>query len=240
MHLAITTRRLDWPDCRNTRDLGGLPRPGGLTRAGVLVRSDNVAHLTPAGLDAVAAYGVTTVIDLRTASELLASPNPFAGRTGPRFLNVPLVDEATMDALAEASGMFERYLMMLELRPDAFRAIFEAVGEAEGGVVFHCFAGKDRTGLVAAMLLAMAGVADEAIADDFAETDAQLALKYQEWLAAAAPERRQAMRDDLQCPPDRIVRVLAHVRQKWGSVPEYLHAAGMTTDDIDQLSSKLI
>ncbi len=205
----------------------------------MLVRSDSVAHLTASGLDAVAAYGVTTVIDLRSPSELLASPNPFAGRTGPLFLNVPLVDDATMVALGEASSMFGRYLMMLEQRPDAFRRIFEAVVEAEGGVVFHCFAGKDRTGLVAALLLSVAEVEDEAIAADFAETDSQLAAKYEEWLAATAPERRQEMRDELQCPPDRILGILAHVRQRWGSVPEYLEAAGMGRETLDRLASKL-
>jgi protein-tyrosine phosphatase len=203
------------------------------------VRSDSVAHLTPAGRDAVAAYGVTTVIDLRSPSELVASPNPFAGSTRPRFVNVPLVDDATMVALGEASSMFERYLMMLDQRPSAFRGLFEAVVEAEGGVVFHCFAGKDRTGLVAAMLLSMAGVGDEAIAADFAETDAQLAAKYEEWLAAAAPERRQEMRDELQCPPDRILGVLAHLRQKWGGVADYLESTGMGHETLDRLSSKL-
>ncbi len=205
----------------------------------MLVRSDNVAHLTAAGRDAVAAYGVTTVIDLRSPSELVTSPNPFASGTGPRFLSVPLVDDATMVALGEASGMYERYLMMLEQRPSAFRGIFEAVVEAEGGVVFHCFAGKDRTGLVAAMLLSMAGVGEEAIAADFAETDAQLSAKYQEWLAAAAPERRQEMRDELQCPPDRILGVLAHLRQKWGGVADYLEATGMGSETLDRVGLKL-
>ncbi len=216
-----------------------MPRTGGVTRTGVLVRSDNVAHLTAAGLDAVAAYGVTTVVDLRTPSELISSPNPFAGRTGPHFLSVPLVDDAMMVALGEASGTLERYLMMLEQRPDAFRAIFEAVGAADGGVVFHCFAGKDRTGLVAAMFLSVAGVPDDDVAADFAESDTQLAEKYEEWLAAAAPERRQEMRDELHCPPERILAVLAHVREKWGSVQEYLEAAGVSHASVDRIGSML-
>ena len=106
-------------------------------------------------------------------------------------------------------------------------------------MVFHCFAGKDRTGLVAAMLLSISGVSDETIAADFAETDAQLALRYQEWLAAAAPDRRSEMREDLRCPPERILGVLDHLRQRWGGVHGYLEAAGMTTTTIDQLSAKL-
>src|ERR1700730_17518843 len=174
----MASRRLNWPDCRNTRDLGGLPRPGGVTRTRVLVRSDSVAHLTPAGREAMTAYGVTTVIDLRTDSEGHRAPNPCADNPRLAYRHLPLIDDSMMVELGTASGMFERYLMMLDGRPDSFRAIFDAVAEAEGVAVFHCYAGKDRTGLVAAMLLSIAGVSHDAIASDFAETDAQLAVRY--------------------------------------------------------------
>jgi len=237
--LATTSRRLDWPDCRNTRDLGGLPRPGGLTRMGVLVRSDSMVNLTPVGRRAMTAYGITTVIDLRTAAELLRAPNPCADNTGPAYVHLPLIDDSMMVGLGEASGMFERYLWMLDGRPEAFRAIFETVAQAEGGVVFHCFAGKDRTGLVAAMLLSVAGVPDDAIAADFAETDAQLALRYEEWIAAEAPERRSEMREELRCPPDRILGVLEHLNKRWGGIQGYMDASGLSAAAIDRLSAKL-
>ncbi|MFI4878493.1 MAG: tyrosine-protein phosphatase, partial [Steroidobacterales bacterium] len=77
---------MDWPDCRNTRDLGGLPARKGITRRGVLIRSDNVANLTAAGRQAMIDYGVTTVIDLRAESEIKGSPGPPFSRfqsTGP-------------------------------------------------------------------------------------------------------------------------------------------------------------
>ena len=235
----IQTRRLDWPECQNTRDLGGLPRPGGVTRSGVIVRSDSVAHLTEEGRAAMTAYGVTTVIDLRSPSELLTAPNPFADGAGPAYVNRPLVDDSTMVRLGEASDMYGRYLMMLEHRQEAFRDILNAVAEADGAVLFHCFAGKDRTGLVAALMLAVAGVTDDAIAADFGETDAQLAARYQEWLAAAPPERRRPMAEELQCPPERILGVLDHIKQRWGGVEAYLEGAGMTQPNIDRLKSKL-
>jgi protein-tyrosine phosphatase len=206
---------------------------------GVLVRSDSVVHLTPVGREAMVAYGVTTVIDLRTADELQRAPNPCAGKAGMAYRHLPLIDDSGMVGLGELSGMFERYLWMLDCRPEAFRAILEGVAAADGGVVFHCFAGKDRTGLVAAMLLSAAGVPDDAIAADFAETDAQLARRYAEWLAAAAPERRSEMREELHCPPERILGVLDHLRQRWGGVHGYMEAAGMTATNIERLSAKL-
>jgi len=237
--LLITNRKLDWPDCQNTRDLGGLPRNGGLTRMGVLVRSDSMAHLTPVGREAMVAYGVTMVIDLRTDAELQQAPNPCADNAGLAYRHLPLVDDSGMVALGELAEMFERYLWMLDGRPEAFRAIFETLAAADGAVVFHCFAGEDRTGLVAALLLGAAGVPNDAIAADFAETDAQLAVRYQEWLAAAAPERRSEMRKDFRCPPERILGVMDHIQKRWGGVHGYMEATGMTPASIDQVTAKL-
>jgi protein-tyrosine phosphatase len=241
----VPSRRLEWPDCRNTRDLGGLPLAGGLTRTGVLVRSDNLQSLNLAGLEAMVAYGVTTVIDLRSESEVATSPSPFAVPDPlsypqpPTYKHMPLIDDATMLKLSDASDMFDRYLMMLEHRPDAFREVFSTLARTDGTVVFHCFAGKDRTGMVAAMSLALAGVGIDSIAADYAETDLQMATRYEEWLAAAPPEQLEWMREDLRCPPERIVGVLDHIDSRWGGVEGYLKAAGMPAADISTLRSKL-
>jgi protein-tyrosine phosphatase len=187
------------------------------------------------------AYGVTTIVDLRSASEVMTSPSPFANgsQSAITYLHLPLIDDSMMVKLGEAIDMYERYLMMLDRRQEAFGDILNAIAAADGAVVFHCFAGKDRTGLIAAILLSLAGVAPEAIAADFAETDDQLAKKYEEWLAAAAPERRKEMREDLQCPPERMLGVLRHLDQRWGGVHGYLEAAGLEPAAIARLSSKL-
>jgi protein-tyrosine phosphatase len=204
-----------------------------------LIRSDHIGHLTLAGREALIVYGVTTVIDLRSPKELVKSPNPFADGSGPAYVSVPLIDDANMRELGEAADMYERYLMILDTRQDAFCAVFNAVAEAQGPLVFHCFAGKDRTGLVAAMLLEAAGVTKEAIAADFAETDAQLANRYEQWLAEAAPERRKSMRDELRCPPEWILGVLDRLDQRWGGVQGYLEASGVSPTNIDRVSAKL-
>jgi protein-tyrosine phosphatase len=240
----VASRRLDWPDCRNTRDLGGLPLSDGLTRSGVLVRSDNLRSLTAAGQEAMAAYGVTDIIDLRSESEVASSPSPFAAPQpfagqAPTYRHLPLVDDSTMRKLAEAPDMFDRYMLMLEHRADAFREIFTALARTEGAAVFHCFAGKDRTGMVAAMSLALAGVDVDSIAADYAETDSQMATRYEEWLAAASPEQLEEMRQDLRCPPQRIVAVIEGLDEKWGGVEGYLEAAGVPSTEIATLRAKL-
>ena len=212
-----------------------------MTRSGVLVRSDSLRSLNPAGLEAMVAYGVTTVVDLRSESEVETSPSPFATAesAAPTYSSLPLIDDATMLKLADASDMYERYLMMLDRRGAAFSEILTTLARTEGTVVFHCFAGKDRTGMVAAMSLALAGVDIASIAADYAETDSQMATRYQEWLAAASPEQLEDMRDDLRCPPERIVGVMEHIDERWGGVEGYLEAAGMAPADISTLRSKL-
>jgi protein-tyrosine phosphatase len=203
------------------------------------VRSDHLGHLTAPGRAALVEYGVTTVIDLRSASEAVDKPNPFADGSGPAYVHHELIDDANMRQIGDSPDMFDRYLMILDNRPQAFRAIFESVAAAGGGVLFHCYAGKDRTGLIAAMLLDLAGVSRDDIAVDYGETDVCLAPQYEKWISEAAPERREAFRQELRCPPERIVGVLDHLQTKWGGVAAYLEAAGMTPTDIDRLTTRL-
>ncbi len=218
-----------------------------------MVRSDNVASLTPEGRQAMIDYGVTTVIDLRSESEVKGSPGPpfseFQSQSPNSshgstlgtlaYRNLPLIDDATAPILNQAPAMPERYVLMLERRQVGMGAIFDAIAAADGPVLFHCFAGKDRTGLVAAMMLSIAGVEPQAIGADYAETDLQLADRYEEWLAKASPERLESMRNELRCPPEWMLSTLDHVDQRWGGVEGYLEAAGLPSSTIARLQAKL-
>jgi protein-tyrosine phosphatase len=135
--------------------------------------------------------------------------------------------------------MPDRYKVMVDRRQAALGRIFDAIAGADGPLLFHCFAGKDRTGLVAAMLLSLAGVQPEAIGGDYAETDVQLATRYAEWLAKASPGRREQMQDELRCPPEWMLRTLDYVQETWGGVDAYLEAAGVSAAAIDRLKVKL-
>ena len=219
------------------------------------MRSDNVASLTSAGRRAMIDYGIATVIDLRAESELKGSPGPpfsdfqsaepIVSRQlqheggAPVYLNLPLVDDEVAFVLNEAPSMPDRYKVMIDLRQAALGRIFDAIARAEGPLVFHCFAGKDRTGLVAAMLLSLNGVEPAAIGDDYAETDAQLATRYTQWLAKASPDRREQMQDELRCPPEWMLSTLDYVEHKWGGVGSYLEGAGVSPAGIDRLSTRL-
>src|SRR5207237_6399137 len=128
----------------------------------------------------------------RSPSEVLSSPNPFADGAVAEYIHSPLIDDANMNKLGDAGDMLQRYLRIVDIGPRAFRKVFDAMAESEGGVLFHCFAGKDRTGLVAPILLALAGVAPEHIPADYAETHEQPAHQYRQRTNTAAPDRRPA------------------------------------------------
>lgn len=193
-------------------------------------------------------YGVTTVIDLRTASELEGTPSdspfPWAATDaerpdGVRWLHLPLVEDVQRKIDNATTGI-GRYIEIVNTRQPAFGTVFNAIAEANGPLLFHCFAGKDRTGIVAAMLLELAGVSREHIAADYGETDRQLARQYEIWLGDAAPDKREMIREDLCCPADRILGVLDHIDRRWGGVAGYLEAAGMPAVNLDRVGSLLV
>ncbi|GAA3334677.1 hypothetical protein GCM10020358_00030 [Amorphoplanes nipponensis] len=157
---------LDWPACRNARDLGGLPtQDGGRIRAGALLRSDHHAGMSPAEVAAVRAAGVSRIVDLRRPRELAERPSPFAG--DPIYAHVPLLMDEITYAVPEDS-----YAPLLEHNKEHVAAAFRAVAEAPpGGVLVHCHGGRDRTGTLVALALTVAGVGPEVVAEDYALTE---------------------------------------------------------------------
>lgn len=223
----------------NTRDLGGLPRRGGVTRPGVFIRSDHLGQLNTEGREAMRAYGVTTILDLRSRGELERTPSPFADGGAVRYVNLELIDDANMNNIGDSGSMLERYLFIIRSRPQAFRDVFTALAESDGTVIFHCFAGKDRTGVVSAMILELAQVPREHIAADYGETDVQLAQQYAVWIGEAEADKQDAFREELRCPPERILGVLDQLDREWGGVAGYLESAGMSAANIEKIGAKL-
>jgi protein-tyrosine phosphatase len=206
----------------------------------MLIRSDHLGLLNASGREALQAYGVTTVLDLRSAGEIARAPSPFAGGVGATYVHRPLVDDSNMNNIGDSRDMLERYLFIIENRPAAFAEVFTTLAHAQGPVLFHCFAGKDRTGLVAAMLLALAGVSPDDIAADYGETDVQLAKQYEIWINEAQPDKRELFRNELRCPPERILGVLDHLERKWGGVAGYLEVSGLSVSALDLAAAKLV
>jgi len=164
---------LDWDGCANVRDLGGLPiAGGGETRRGALVRADALSHLTADGWAALEAHGVRTVIDLRNDDEL--GPDDTPRPEGIDTVHLPLDGMEDTEFWKQWMQRYEfgtplYYRAFLDHFPERTARIIAAIARARpGGVAFHCGIGRDRTGLITILVLALAGVAPEDIAADYA------------------------------------------------------------------------
>jgi protein-tyrosine phosphatase len=238
-------RLLAWEGLANARDLGGYPAAGGReTRWGAVVRSDSLAALTDAGRAALAAYGVRAVVDLRLPDELARHPNPYAtpGDHAIAYTNISILDPAAgfpPDTLTLA----ENYLWSLDRFGGLVVAAVSAVATApEGGVLVHCAAGKDRTGLISALLLGLVGVPDETIAADYAMTAELLRPRDQEWLEHGPGERadREALAARFAPTAEVMLAVLEGLERRYGGVEAYLAAAGVAPADLDRLRDRLL
>jgi protein-tyrosine phosphatase len=155
---------LDWPNCTNARDTGGLHTvDGGRTRTGALLRSDSLHRLTPAAMGAVRDSGIRRILDLRWPFELEKDPSPFAA--DPIYRHTPLLNDE-LDYIVD-----DTYAQMFDHNKSRIAAAFRALAEApDGGVLVHCHGGRDRTGGLVALALTVAGVPAESIAAEYALT----------------------------------------------------------------------
>jgi protein-tyrosine phosphatase len=239
------TRLLAWEGLLNARDLGGYPAAGGReTRWGAVVRSDSLAALTEAGRAALAGYGVRAVVDLRLPDELARHPNPFAspGDHGIAYANVSILDPAA-GYPPETLTLAENYLWTLDRFAGYVAEVMAAIaGAPEGGVLVHCAAGKDRTGLISALLLGLVRVPAETIAADYALTAELLRPRDQEWLEHGPGERaeREALAARFAPTAEVMLEVLDGLDRHYGGVEGYLAAAGVSPADLDRLRDRLL
>ena len=231
---------LAWPTCHNMRDLGGYrTSDGGYTRWGAFIRGDSPCRLTSDGLAALAAYGVHTVVDLRTPGELESEPSPFAGRDVPRYLHRPLIAELRD---FNVDDYLAGHLDMLDRGGPAIAGIMEAIATApDGAVLFHCHAGKDRTGLIAALLLSLAGVSDETVAADYALSERYLAGYYERLLTEREWDEKQLrqLSASRSCPPETMRAILTRLHDHHGGANRYLLGAGLSPGLLDRLYRRL-
>jgi protein-tyrosine phosphatase len=243
----MTERVLTWDGCVNVRDLGGHPTENRrVTRFGAVVRADSVRHLTPAGWQALVGYGIRTVVDLRRHDELERDP-PLEIPVD--VVHVPL-DDSYRDELEEVwrqegddvRSVYDAYVRMLELLAPNFARAVETVADApRGGVVVHCFAGKDRTGLTCAMLLRLAGVGIDDIAADYGLSADNLRGIIEPWAEAAADERERALRLRIGSSPPQVMRdVLAELERRHGGVDGYLRESSLADETLERVRSRLL
>ncbi|WP_131787314.1 tyrosine-protein phosphatase [Protofrankia symbiont of Coriaria ruscifolia] len=239
----------------NVRDLGGLPTTNGrLTRSGRLLRSDTVQELTKDDVVALRNdYGLRTVIDLRTGAEiaregrgLLANedivyhnlsfiPGEFVMADDPRY---PLIvaDRASQDRV-------EHYLDYLRKAPDAVAGALRLLaGPGCLPALFHCAAGKDRTGVLAAVVLDIAGVERDAVIADYVASNERIDRVDLRLARRPTYDRARSMArtDGMSCRPEVISRFLIAIDDTWGGAAGWARHAGVSDVALRSLRANLI
>jgi protein-tyrosine phosphatase len=246
----VTERMLVWDGCVNVRDLGGHPTPAGETRYRSVVRADALDRLSDAGWQALVGYGIRRVVDLRTAGERDGGPPDGLEL---EVVHVSVLPELEWEGWAEIDELADRapdsvsatqvgYQEFLERFDEGFAlAVREVANAPDGGVLVHCKGGKDRTGLVAALLLRLAGVPLEDIGLDYSLSRRNLGAYLDEWIDAAQDEEQRARRARIsESPAESMVRVLQELERRHGDVAGYLRAAGLDDETIARARSRLV
>jgi len=231
---------LSFPELLNVRDLGGLPTvDGARTRCRSLLRADDLAQLTPAGLQALADYGIETILDLRWPEEAARYPSLVpAALPQVRHQRISLLtrteDEWRLRSRDAAKELWK--CAVLEHLRHELRDVLRFIATAgPGPLLFHCVAGKDRTGLIAALLLALADAAPQAIAADYALSSECLREGYLQRYRDSDPQR---ILEALRCPEQGAYNMLSFLAEA-GGVRAYLTQIGLRPDEIERLRARL-
>jgi protein-tyrosine phosphatase len=240
-------RRVDVDGCNNFRDLGGYPTANGASlRWRALFRADGLHHLTERGVATVRdELGIREIVDLRSSGEIdLDGRGPLAAEEV-RFHHLPLFDgEISPEQRRQSDdiSLGDRYAMMLRFASGPIARVIETLARVDAPAVFHCAAGKDRTGVLSAVILGALDVRDEVIVADYAATREGLdavverlmqSEGYREMFAALPP-------DTLHAEPETMISLLEHVRAEYGSMRGYLREVGVADEVVERLAAQLL
>lgn len=239
------------PGCANFRDVGGLPARAGTVRRGRLFRSDGLFTLDDAGAEAMAERGVGTIVDLRSPLEIQQRPD----RVDPQrftLLSRPLLDGAIKRSVEDLPTLSELYLGLLRDAGEVFSEIARLVayGSADSpaerpGVLVHCTAGKDRTGVAVALLLRAVEVPAEHVIADYAATENNLRGPWSdgmfEMIAGFGVEITDEIRQYVSgAPAPALAGALEYVESAHGGAAGYLRDHGLDADGLDALRRALV
>lgn len=240
-------RPLPLQGANNVRELGGYRTSDGRrTKEHVFLRADGLDGLTGKDRHYLRRYPVGLVVDLRSRYETRLAPDKldkhFEQHHVPMFDHVQselarrMSEEYRDDAPAQPvpTSLAEIYILLAETEKEEIRTVLKMLVDADKPALFHCTAGKDRTGTIAMCLLEMAGVPEETILDDYAATARYLGEAY-----GFGSHGEDGVPEDAYDSRPEIMRGLRdHLKEEYGSMRGYLHDIGITDDDIARLREK--
>lgn len=246
-HTGDVRGPLDIEGCLNFRDAGGWPvAGGGIMATQRLYRADDPIRLTPNGRAAVAGLGLAAVIDVRQELQVHRSP----GFCEPdRTVHLPLMDQVidrnAPPPLERPEHLADLYETMLNDAGPAFARAIDVLAERleAGPTLVHCAYGKDRTGLIVAMVQALLGVADDDIVADYALSDEPVKAR-RRWLLAEPrhddPDIAKVSALLFTAPSEAMEVLLTRMGERHGSTQSWVHSLPLKPDTPQRLRGALI
>ena len=246
-----TDRHLPLEGSYNIRDVGGYPTADGRRiRWGTFLRADSLHRLPDSSQRALIDYGVRTVIDLRGDEEAQDEPNVFQQSTSVDYRRQALMGEEIDSELDDywegqsaVDGFVRTYTAMLDRRrPQLATTLVTLATSGALPAVVHCHAGKDRTGVVTAVVLALAGVPGQTIVDDYTMSADYL---LQRSLDGRAPDFEASYTSEEEyrkncCPPEAMAGTLEHIDREYGGVEAYVLGSGVNPRHVEALRQALV
>jgi protein-tyrosine phosphatase len=228
----------------NLRELGGHQAGERVIPWGTFFRSDALAGLTPTGKQSIGDLGIRRIVDLRSDDETIVEPTELPGVT---IVRAPIFTGERPSVLPDRqitlAGVYD---VMVDAHGDRLAEAVRQVARAGGETVLvHCTAGKDRTGLVVALVLLALGVHRDAVVDDYARTETYLAGEWADGMlakmhAAGHPVSPDVVELVTASPATLMNRMIDRWEAEWGSATGFLDAHGFTAADHDALQASLL
>lgn len=233
----VPIRRYNFKKVLNLRDIGGYcSGDGRITRYLTFLRSDDLSNILPSELNLLKDKGLSTVIDLRTAKEAAERVHPCLSAPGIDYYNISLLADVSGDlSQVENVTLGDTYVSMLENK-EGFRKVFKVLAAAKGTALFHCAAGKDRTGVVAALLLLLAGVAPVDIVTDYQISFQNIKAFFDDKAMAEMQNIMNFIRSD----PENMELFIKALNEKYYGAEEYLLSAGVSPEELKRIREKFL
>jgi len=243
----IDPRVIELDGAFNFRDLGGLPTiDGGRTRHGVLYRSDALQHLEPSAVARLHELGISSIVDLRSESEVEQRGRGLLADEAIGWFHFPLSDIGAPGyeppAALAAGDMGAHYVETLPGRTPQLARVIEHLADPDAvPAIFHCAAGKDRTGVVAALVLELVGVRADAIVDDYVLTDEAMPAIVQRFRGGDnATSVWNSVSGAMRAEAKSMEQFLAALEERHGGAHGWARDCGLGDDTLARLRALLV
>lgn len=224
----------------NIRELGGYVNKDGVRlKSHKLLRGDDLSNLTEEGVKELQEYGIKICIDLRCYDEK-KELDPFYKNSTLVYHSLPIKAEPDMQS-APGDLLYELYLCILEEHRQTLLRELRIIAAEEAGIIFHCTAGKDRTGVTAMLILASCGVAKEQIIADYEPSGKNIEKQVKKQKQQLEEAGMKGVREEIfESKAETMRRTLEYLEEKYAGPVNYLRKIGLTELEIEQIRMKML